>query len=244
MRHFNTAKSSYFDWVEQNADWVRSKLNPSPYVDAAYDSLKASVEKAKDMADPDTAVDSVQQAWAKFSSIGPGEQCCAAFDVSHSFFCCTVLPRFRSLESSRHCRKSKKTQHEQRMFLHLGWLERRNQPRAAHELSSLTFSRAPVTICTHITPACHGMAPKGGKQGSARRLLLTRSEGRSLAPNQRWYWNPAPHLRRFLACVRTSRQGSHPPAQLKLLCCADARPALCSPRSCVHPPSRHSRHED
>lgn len=97
MRNFHTARAAYFEWVEKYADWVASKLNPSPVLDGARERLKASIETAKTMTDPDGAVDTVHQAWLKFASFGPGAP------HSAGIFCFICLGRALRAELQRNC---------------------------------------------------------------------------------------------------------------------------------------------
>lgn len=71
LKSFSDAREKYFKYVEQSAEYVKSTLNPKPYVDSGYTALKDALAKAQTMADPDVAVDTVHQAWTSFAGLAP-----------------------------------------------------------------------------------------------------------------------------------------------------------------------------
>lgn len=71
MKTFTGAKEEYFKWVESSVAALKGKLNPYPYAEAVCAKLKEALDTAVTLADPDLALDTVHDAWAKFASIGP-----------------------------------------------------------------------------------------------------------------------------------------------------------------------------
>jgi hypothetical protein len=72
LKSFADAREKYFRYVEDTADYVKGRLNPKPYIDTTYASLKAALARAQTLADPDVAVDTVHEAWTKFATLAPG----------------------------------------------------------------------------------------------------------------------------------------------------------------------------
>lgn len=69
---FRSAADKYYQLVKSTADYLATKLSYDASVKAARDMLAKSVERAKELADPDAAVRSVYDAWQQFASIPSG----------------------------------------------------------------------------------------------------------------------------------------------------------------------------
>lgn len=67
MKAFNTAKDSYFTWLESTVDKVKSVANPWPYAQWGIDTAKTTWDKVVDYVDPDKLVDGV----AKVTTYAP-----------------------------------------------------------------------------------------------------------------------------------------------------------------------------
>jgi hypothetical protein len=68
MAAFAEAKAEYFKYVEAGAAALGRAANPLPYAQAAADALRAALDKAVTVADPDLAVDTVHEAWLRASA--------------------------------------------------------------------------------------------------------------------------------------------------------------------------------
>lgn len=68
----DTAKAAaqkYFELVSGTGQWVADKLSPQKNVQYAKEVLDASIAKAKELSDPDTAVQLVIDAWNTFAAV-------------------------------------------------------------------------------------------------------------------------------------------------------------------------------
>jgi hypothetical protein len=68
MAAFAEAKAEYFKYVEAGVSALSRAANPLPYATAAADALRAALDKAVTVADPDLAVDTVHEAWTRVSA--------------------------------------------------------------------------------------------------------------------------------------------------------------------------------
>jgi hypothetical protein len=68
MSAFAEAKAEYFKYVEAGVSALKGAANPVPYAQAAADALRAALDKAVTVADPDLAVDTVHEAWTRVSA--------------------------------------------------------------------------------------------------------------------------------------------------------------------------------
>eukprot|EP00195_Chlamydomonas_chlamydogama_P010514 CAMPEP_0202899842 /NCGR_PEP_ID=MMETSP1392-20130828/8877_1 /ASSEMBLY_ACC=CAM_ASM_000868 /TAXON_ID=225041 /ORGANISM="Chlamydomonas chlamydogama, Strain SAG 11-48b" /LENGTH=250 /DNA_ID=CAMNT_0049586119 /DNA_START=107 /DNA_END=856 /DNA_ORIENTATION=- len=71
MKTFSTTTEAYFDSMSKAADWISERLNPVKGVQAATDTLKATIQKAREATDPDVAVKLAADGWNKFASYPP-----------------------------------------------------------------------------------------------------------------------------------------------------------------------------
>ncbi|EFJ40256.1 hypothetical protein VOLCADRAFT_108237 [Volvox carteri f. nagariensis] len=66
---FRSAADKYYQMVKSTADYLASKLSYDISVQAARDFISKSVEKAKELSDPDAAVRIVYDSWQQFAAI-------------------------------------------------------------------------------------------------------------------------------------------------------------------------------
>lgn len=69
LHKYNQARDEYYQFVENLLEWAKAKLSPYPYIAAAADTVKAVINKVWELTDPDVAVETVQEAWVRFSKI-------------------------------------------------------------------------------------------------------------------------------------------------------------------------------
>lgn len=69
MAHFNAAKDAYFKSMEQFTEWLVHSLNPAKAYQNAVEAFKLSLAKAKELSDPDVAVQTAAESWAQLSQV-------------------------------------------------------------------------------------------------------------------------------------------------------------------------------
>lgn len=69
LKNFAEARDSYYKFVEENVNYVTKVLSPSAVVQTARDAVHHSLDTARELSDPDKALETVHNAWLQFSSV-------------------------------------------------------------------------------------------------------------------------------------------------------------------------------